>query len=264
MLEIAKGKENSGYGIIVNGLFQSTYPLNHPLRQFHMDAQRYFKTFVGREDFPCIAGRTVARTDQYAFCAYPDMTNPNIAPGLLHDMLRFQKDFVIPHAESKRGPLFRSFIAAFQNPKMENAFIGTRALYTLLGNLHTENSKYFPWVEGYSNDPNSDDFGYSLGRSAFFLAFFHAEASEDARKSELAFLVFNSHSMLDTLKIRGVFIRLRDTIRSRQWRVHPLLGDHGKTNEWVQYALLPEDELSQMKERMLREEIFGLCPFHKT
>src|SRR5258706_11787194 len=124
-------KERSGYGSVVGQEFVSAYPPNSPMQKFHTDSQAYFKSFVGDRDFPCLAGRSVARTDQYAFCAYPDMTDKKIAEGIMHDMIRFQGEFSITQPVSQ-GHRFRSFVAAFASPIPQTPEEGAEALYTLL------------------------------------------------------------------------------------------------------------------------------------
>lgn len=254
----------SGYGRVTDGVFVSSYQNDSPMNAFHLQAQKYFKVFVGREDFPCVAGRTVARTDQYAFCAYPDMLNPAVAEGIMHDMIQFQQEFGIPNDPKRKGGVFRSFVAAFTEPHITDSLHGAEALYILLNNMHEINSKYFNWREGFSNDTDSPDFGYSAGESAFFIASFHPGAFVQARQSDLNFVVFNSHVMLDALKKEGKFKQLRDLIRSRQAMIHPYLGDHGVTFEWRQYALLSPDSETEKTERVIRRRVFGECPFqHK-
>ena len=254
-------KDRSGYGTVVGGEFVSPYPKDSPMRQFHLDAQAYFKDLAGAKDFPCLAGRSVARTDQYAFCAYPSMTDQKFASGIMHDMIRFQGEFGIPDQPVANGHRFRSFVAAFQEPTPQSPEDGAEKLYTLLGNLHDENKQHYAWSEGFSNDPQSPNFGYSAGDSAFFLAFFHPKAYDVSRKSEITFVVFNSHAMLDSLKEEGKFDRLRDAIRARQDEVHPYLGNHGDVLEFRQYALLEPTPMVEAQEIDLRERVLGKCPF---
>lgn len=252
----------SGYGHVVNEKFVSTYPEGSAMYGFHLNAQNYFKGFVGEKDFPCVAGRTVARTDQYAFCAYPDMTNPQLAEGIMHDMIQFQHEFGIPDDPKPNGKRFRSFVAAFAEPHITSPLHGAEALYTLLGNMHDVNAQHYPWKEGFSNDMESSDFGYSAGESAFFIAFFHPEAHDAARRSDVTFVVFNSHAMLESLKDEGKFNKLRDIIRSRQDSVHPYLGNHGEVKEWRQYALLSPDVETEAAEQAIRQKVLGECPFN--
>jgi FPC/CPF motif-containing protein YcgG len=189
------------------------------------------------------------------------MTDPQFAEGIMHDMLTFQEEFGIPGDPKGKGKRFRSFVTAFAEPQPTSALHGTEMLYSLLGNMHDVNRQHYPWNEGYSNNTESPNFGFSAGESAFFIAYFHPQAYEQSRRSDVTFVVFNSHVMLEALKAEGKFAKLRDTIRSRQEEVHPYLGDHGTTNEWLQYALLSPDSETELAEQDLREKVLGVCPF---
>lgn len=253
-------KEGSGYGAVVSGEFASVYPIGSPMKKFHMDSQAYFKGFAGDRDFPCLAGRSVARTDQYAFCAYPSMTDKKGAEGIMYDMLRFQSEFDIT-SPIANGHRFRSFVAAFQSPIPQSPEDGAEKLYTLLGNMHEVNKEHYGWADGFSNNTNSPDFGYSSGDTAFFIASFHPNAHDVSRRSEINFVVFNSHAMLASLKEEGKFDKLRAAIRARQSSIHPYLGNHGEALEFRQYALLEPVPLVEGRELDLREKVLGTCPF---
>lgn len=51
------------------------------------------ENLVSHEHFTCLAGRTVARTDQYTYCDYTEMTDEDVAEGVLHDLLTFSQHF---------------------------------------------------------------------------------------------------------------------------------------------------------------------------
>ena len=65
-----------------------------------------------------------------------------------------------------------------------------------------------------------------------FIAYFHPNASDPERQSDLTFAVFNSHAILDALREKYRFDRLRTKIRGNQFdnpnrgRINTLLGDH--------------------------------------
>jgi hypothetical protein len=92
--------EHSGYGKVVDGKFISAYPQDLPMQRFHSDAASYFKGLVGQQEFPCLAGRTVAITDQYAFCAYPAMLDSLKSEGKFHQLreaIRRRQEHVHPY-----------------------------------------------------------------------------------------------------------------------------------------------------------------------
>ncbi|MGH2508352.1 MAG: YqcI/YcgG family protein [Ktedonobacteraceae bacterium] len=252
--------EMSGYGQAAeDGTFLSTYPLGSSMYDFHTSSHSYFKQLVSDEHFTCLAGRTVARTNQYAYCAYPDMTDACIAEGILHDLIKFS----LKQDHEQTSALFRSFVAAFRDPQIANPLAGAECLYTLLRNMDEKNSQHFGWAEGFSHDTDSSSFGYSAGGEAFFLAYFYPTAYWAYRRSDVTFVVFNAHKILQKLRELGRFAKLRDKIRGRQKEMHPLLGDHGTCNEWLQYTLLSPDPVTQAEELRIRQSILGACPFHR-
>lgn len=256
-------REMSGYGHITdNGTLVSTYHIGNPMRDFHTNSHCYFRQLVSDNGFPCSAGRTVVRTNQYAYCAYPDMTDACVAEGVLYDLIEFLQKFdLYDHERTSR--LFRSFVAAFRDPNFTSPLQGAECLYTLLRNMDEKSLQHFEWAEGFSHDTDSPNFGYSAGGTAFFLAFFQPAAYWKYRRSEMSFVVFNAHSILQQLREQGQFAKLRDRIRSRQKELHPFLGDHGSCNEWIQYTLLSPDPDTQEEERRIRKRVLGECPFSK-
>lgn len=256
--------EQSGYGHKVDGKFVSVYPPGSDMHRFHIEAQARVDAFIKGETFPCILGQNAIRTDQYSFSAYNDITDPQVAEGVLHDLVRFQEEFEVPDKPKGKRGIFRSALVAFKSPVIEEELQGAEVLYTLLGNMHKLNSLHYDWPEGFSNDISSPDFGFAAGRSAHFIAYFHPVASWPARVSDVQFIVFNSHHVVDAFKATGMdnHARAKAIIRSRQPQpIHPYLGNHRDVEEWRQYALLPPTEEMEAKEGELRKRILGECPF---
>lgn len=257
--------EHSGYGHFVNGSFVSSFPPGSEMFQFHTQAQRYVQGKILDKSFPCILGQAAVRTEQYAFSAYDDITQPDVAEGVLHDIVLAQHELEIPTKKVGKRGIFRSTLAAFRKPVIEDEMHGAEVLYTLLQNMHEKNSQHYDWTEGFSNELDSLDFGYAAGESAHFIAFFHPEATVPARVSEVQFIVFNSYHVINAFKeLKGMehHARVKEIIRSRQVQpIHPYLGNHGDVLEWVQYPLLSPDPDTEAKELELRNRILGECPF---
>lgn len=256
--------EKSGYGKPVNGLFDSSYPEGSPLRDFHLAAHDYVERLIVDPSFPCILGQAAVKTDQYSFSAYGDITDPQVAEGVLHDIVRFQEEFEVPAKPKGPRGIFRTTLVAFQNPEITDELQGAAVLYTLLQNMHEINSQHYEWTEGFSNNLASPDFGFSAGESAHFIAFFHPHANVPARKSDVQFIVFNSHHVVDAFKATGMdnHARAKAIIRSKQVQpIHPYLGNHRDVEEWRQYALLNPDPETEAKELEIRTAILGKCPF---
>lgn len=263
--------EQSGYGRLSNGAFISIYPPDTEMFAFHHSAHQYVADYVldrsmreGRR-FPCVFGQAAFLTEQYSFSAYDDISDPLTVEGVLHDIVRSQQEFEIPANPPRKQRIFRSTLTAFRKPEIRDELHSAEVLYELLGQMHEINSRHFDWREGYSSDPESPDFGYSVGNSAHFLAYFHPQAFVPARQSEVQFVVFNSHDVVYEYKnYKGMedHARKKAEIRRRQAQpIHPYLGDHGTTPDWVQYALLSPDPATEAKERIIRRAILGDQPF---
>lgn len=248
--------EMSGYGVFDGKSLVAAYPPGAPMYDFHQKAHTYFRELVLGENFPCVVGQSVVRSRNYAFCAYEDMTSPKVAEGVCHDLMKFKDDFSVPFLES--------FMTAFKGPVIQSQLQGTEFLYTLLQTMHEADKKHgFPWANGYTSDIHSPNFAYSIGGEAHFISFFYPFASSETRQSEITMVLFNTHSIFQTLRQRGAFDKLKVIIRARIPNLHPHLGDHGDVNEFMQYALIDPSPNMQVLDQEIQKKVFGACPFHK-
>lgn len=247
--------EMSGYGFFDGKSFTSAYPVGSPMHAFHQDAHSYFRGFVLGQDFPCVAGQSVVRTNHYALCAYPDITDPTVAEGVCHDLIQTKQQF-------KKFP-FESFMAAFQLPIIHDQIEGAEYLYALMLNMHKADQKHgFNWDTRFSDDPDSPNFAFSIVGKGHFLSFFYPQASSETRSSQITMVLFNEHAVFQMLRSKGAFDKLKAIIRSRIPVLHPHLGDHGDVNEFTQYALVDTDDQTQILDKAVQQKVLGVCPFN--
>jgi FPC/CPF motif-containing protein YcgG len=252
----------SGYGHLENGTFLSHYPVGSPMQEFHINAHDYFKSSVGGENFACVAGRTVARTNRYAFCAYQNMTSVDVAEGLCYDLQKFKQEFDFNNIPNAKGIPFMSFVAAFKEPEITSQLQGVESLYTLLKNIHYQDKrKNVSWNQKVSSDIHSEEFSFSAGGDSFFVPMLYKYSASPARRTDITMLVFNAHDIFEKLRQQGGFEKLKTIIRSRQEWIHPYLGDYGEVNEFRQYGLVDLDEESLKEEQNIRNRVLGECPF---
>ncbi len=255
----------SGYGHVVDGKFESAYPPGSDQYNFHVLAHNYVDAKIRDPRFPCILGQTAVKTGQISFSAYTsDITTPEVAEGILYDLVRFQHEFGVPGRAKGRGGILRSSLIAFNTPQITDELHGVSVLYKLLKTSHEINARFFDWAEGFSNELDSPDFGFSAGDTAYFIAYFHPQASWEPRRSDVSFIVLNSHHVLGALKATGMdnFERVKEIIRRRQPQpVHPYLGNHGAVPEFRQYTLLPATDEMEIAEAKIRSDTLGECPF---
>jgi FPC/CPF motif-containing protein YcgG len=250
----------SGYGTYDGKKLHSTYPKDSEMHNFHHGSHDYFQNLVLSPDFACRAGQAAVRGAKYVFNAYPDMTSPDVAEGVAHDLLKFNQELGTSNKTGEKLPI-ASFVATFNEPKSINDIEATANMYRLLGNMHKQDeAKGFGWSDSVSKDIYSPDFGFSSGEEAYFVTYLHPHAKHAARKADIPLVLFTSHNLLGQLKETGSFEKFKSHARNRQESVHPQSGDHGQIPEFPQYALMDEDPKSQQHEQIIYENL-GECPF---
>ncbi|MEO6509222.1 MAG: YqcI/YcgG family protein [Patescibacteria group bacterium] len=110
--------EKSGFGVVTSNQLLSAYPEGTPMNSFHSVAHEYFKDLVLDPDFVCLGAQAAVKKNTYAFCAYPDMTDPTVAEGICHDIFKYVEHFNFNGIKEKGKPSFVSFIAAFKAPQI--------------------------------------------------------------------------------------------------------------------------------------------------
>lgn len=245
----------SGYGYVQDKELVSVYPTGSLAHTFHLEAHNYFRAFVLDPKFACIAGQAAVRADHYAFCCYADMEAEVVAEGVCHDLMRYRGQFAF-------GRPFNTFVACFEKPQIDSQITGVEPFYRLLLNVYLADRKYYAGVEDVSFDVDSPEFGFFVSGESFFVPFLYAFSGSLSRRTEFNFVVFNSHKVFSYLRGVGIFEKLKERIRDKMPSVHPNLGDHGLTSEFIQYALVNPDVDSQIAERVVRDKVLGNCPFH--
>jgi hypothetical protein len=254
--------EKSGYGRLEGNTLHSVYAAGSERFAFHQKAHTYFRDLVLDPGFACIAGQGAVRSKTYAFSAYGDMRSEDVAEGVCHDLFTFKQEFGLSTVSDRLK--FMTFIAAFEHPKITNQLDGAEHFYTLLHNMHQHDvKKERVWNPSVSKDIHSPEFGFSSGGDAFFVPLLYPHSGSPARRSDITMVVFNAHAVFDKLRETGAFDKIKQKIRARQDWVHPYLGDHGETNEFLQYALVDPDEETQRKNEQIIYRAIGKCPFGK-
>ncbi|RYF38094.1 MAG: YqcI/YcgG family protein, partial [Comamonadaceae bacterium] len=96
------------------------------------------------------------------------------------------------------------------------------------------------WAGDVSDDPEGDDFSFSVGGRAFFVVGLHPGASRLARRAPAPCLVFNFHDQFEALKASGKYATMQDAIRARdvalQGSINPMLARFGEGSEARQYS----------------------------
>lgn len=193
-----------------------------------------FRAFLHDPDFPCLGAKSIVNQSSYRFALYAEVGEPESTRQLATDLYGF-----IEERPSIEGE-FTSYIACFREPKVITPKQFEARLWAQLSALQEIDSARHAWAKGFSSDPASADFSFSLGGHAFFIVGLAPSSERWARRFPWPVLVFNDHAQFERLRSESRFDRLKDTIRERDERLHgsanEMLADFGAHSEARQYA----------------------------
>lgn len=218
--------------------------------------------------------------NNFEFRAYESsLDDPNNSEKIYQDIISFNKKFKLSESE-KEGKVKKlgALIIAFKNgPKNQEEAVLQNA--KLLKNLHNiDLKKGFSHAKGFSDNIDSSNFAFSVGEQAHFPSLLYKDAEAPAKKSELTFLLFTSHTILEIMKKNGSFYRGQKKIRENIEKyygvlVHKDKNDQGYGLVFPQYVLVAPKETMKYFGKVKkiighnpfsRIEIKGSeCPFHK-
>ncbi len=190
-----------------------------------------FEDFILNKDHPCLMAQSVFRQNNYEIHQYAGLTEATTASSLLRDLSQYLDSY-----DFNTHDMF-SFIAVFDEDRlMEKQF--EKKMWALLQALHEIDPS--EWDKTVDQDPDSENFSFSLLGRAFYIVGLHPDSSRLARRAPRLALVFNLHHQFETLRELGVYKNIRDTIRERdtalQGDVNPMLQDFGHGKEAPQYS----------------------------
>jgi FPC/CPF motif-containing protein YcgG len=193
-----------------------------------------FRTFIGAEDFPCLAGKGTVRRGGHELGVFGVLGSRRSACGLA-DALR---DFVDRCPADGTG--FRAFVAIFPYRLPADEFDFEQRLWRQLQRLHEVDELAGEWDPTVSADPDSAEFSFSFASRALFVVGLHPASSRMSRRFRWPALVFNPRAQFERLRSEGTFERLRTVVRERdvdlQGTLNPNLADFGEQSEARQYS----------------------------
>jgi hypothetical protein len=193
-----------------------------------------FRAHVLGADFPCVGGKAAINHDNYRFGLYGEMNSGGATAGLAHDLWEYaqeRQDFETDYA---------TFVASFAAPEVGGELEWERLLWAQLQSLHDLDSAHHAWDPSVSSDPADPGFSFSFAGTAFFVVGLHPSSSRLARRFSWPTLVFNAHEQFERLRERGLFARIREAVRARDYKLqgslNPNLSDYGERSEARQYS----------------------------
>ena len=194
--------------------------------------EKEYSRWILEEDHPCIMSQTVFSQENVIIKDYNRIGFPSTTQKLLKDL----KDYI--HNYDFESNDFQSFIAVFSDSKIIDEDEFELVLWKQLSDLNKIDNR--SWDSSVSNDPEDENFSFSLAGHAFYVVGMHPKSSRQARRSPYPSIAFNLHVQFEKLREMGAYHKVRDKIRERdislQGSVNPMLEDFGESSEAKQYS----------------------------
>jgi len=199
-------------------------------RALHLHHQ--MRATIESPAFPCFGAKTALQQNTYRFAFYADMGD--MGP-LAHDLYLFAQE------QRKMSGNFTTFIACFDGAPLTSADNFENVVWRSLGGLAALDAPHHAWDETASSDPESSDFAFSFAGTSYFVAALSPVSPRLSRRFIAPTLVFNAHYQFQHLRQKGLFEKLRDTIRKKDTALengipNDLADDFGGTSEAIQYC----------------------------
>ncbi|MFI8998679.1 guanitoxin biosynthesis heme-dependent pre-guanitoxin N-hydroxylase GntA [Streptomyces sp. NPDC053542] len=202
------------------------------------DARGKVEEFILGERFACLAGRSAWRRGGITHRHYDRMGSTEAARLMALDLAEFV-------GSADWSPkTFTSFIATFEEPRGVDELRFEELLWEQLQLLHEQDAESHRWAEGYSSDPQSGQFAFSVAGHPFFVIGLHETHRRWGRRPPFPMLAFNSHKQFDLIKGAGMWDRLADKIRKQdiklQGDINPNLYEYEQLSEARRYSGRPK------------------------
>ncbi|TLF76775.1 guanitoxin biosynthesis heme-dependent pre-guanitoxin N-hydroxylase GntA [Nocardia cyriacigeorgica] len=202
------------------------------------DARAELEAFLLGDRFACLAGRSAWRQGGITHRHYDVMGGEESARLMALDLAEFVG------AADWNARKFTSFIATFEQPRGVDELRFEELLWQHLQLLHEADADKYAWAPGYSSDPQSGEFGYSVAGHPFFVIGLHETHRRYGRRPPFPTLAFNSHEQFGRIKAAGMWDRLAEKIRKQdialQGDINPNLLEYEKLSEARRYSGRPK------------------------
>jgi uncharacterized protein len=194
------------------------------------DAINAFNDFIRDAGFPCVGAKSALAMDAIRIFVARDLRDHRSDVAVLAFL-----DAPLPSSVG-----LASTVVLFPETPLMTEVDFEGALWQRLQAVHDIDCHKSVWDAHVSDDPQSADFGMSLGGIGYFIVGLHPGASRIARRAPMAMLAFNPHSQFRQLKSVGKYQRVQKIVQARdmaiQGSVNPMLAEHGAMSEAAQYS----------------------------
>jgi len=192
------------------------------------------RDFIAAPSFPCVGAKSALNKGRMQLLEFGELGDESLTPALHAALMDYARQYPDP------GTAPVSFIAVFRQKTLDERSFEQR-MWRQLQALHAHDCAHgLPWAADVSDDPEREDFSFSVGGRAFFVVGLHPGASRLARRTPMPCLVFNFHEQFEQLKASGKYTVMQEAIRKRdmalQGSINPVLARFGEASEARQYS----------------------------
>lgn len=188
-------------------------------------------SFIMNKNFPCVMAKAVASKGMLSFNEIPEIETDASVKTVL------QKFYKFIDAYRENPDRLSSFILCLNKDysfeEFENYF------WKFLKLLNDQDKKNYNHDPRVSSDINDGNFSFSVKEEAFFILALHPESPRLSRRFLRPAIVFNPHQQFENLRKAGIFNRIKEIIRKRDFLLqgssNPMLNDFGDKSEIYQY-----------------------------
>lgn len=197
-------------------------------------AANEYSGFIRNKNFPCIGAKTAWAKNQVQCFVAGNMACP------LDDEKILEYLYTYIDSYRKTGGIFHSVAIIFTGPVNISEAIFEKLLWQRLQAISNLDSVNYKYDKRVSSDTVSPDFSFSLKEEAFFIIGMHPGSSRPSRRFKYPALVFNPHEQFELMKTTNKYEMMKQSVRKRDMifsgSVNPMLNDHGKKTEVLQYS----------------------------
>jgi len=190
--------------------------------------------FISNKNFPCTGAKTALAKNQLKSMIAGNMACPADDKKILNFLYQYIDGY------RKKGGIFHSAAIIFTGPEYVCEAIFEKMLWQRLQAIANLDSVNYSYDKRVSSDIDSPEFSFSLKEEAFFIIGMHPRSSRPSRRFKYPALVFNPHEQFEIMKAIGKYERMKKSVRRRDMAysgsINPMLDDHGKKTEVLQYS----------------------------
>ena len=197
-------------------------------------AANEYSEFIRDKNFPCIGAKTALAKNQVQCLVSGNMACPADDEKILEYLYSYIDSY------RKTGGIFHSVAIIFTGPDNISEAIFEKLLWQRLQAISNLDSVNYKYDKRVSSDTASPDFSFSLKEEAFFIIGMHPRSSRPSRRFKYPALIFNPHEQFELMKATNKYEIMKQSVRKRDMifsgSVNPMLNDHGKKTEVLQYS----------------------------